>query len=187
LKKFIKFFAVLAIVCALLLGFQYMLMYLYPLKYSEYVEKYADEYGLEQSMVYAIIKCESGFKKDAQSGAGAIGLMQITSDTYKWAAEKANEEFFGENALYDINTNIKYGCFIFSMLKQEFNHESTALAAYNAGRSKVKSWLKDNKYSNDGTLLQNIPYPETKKYVSKVLKAQKIYNLLYKRRIANVG
>ena len=51
---------------------------LYPKKYSVYVEKYAEEYNLDENLVYSIIKAESKFNENALSRRGAKGLMQIS-------------------------------------------------------------------------------------------------------------
>lgn len=154
-------------------------LYLYPKEYSEFVKLYANEYDLDESLVYAIIKCESNFNSDAVSRAGAIGLMQITEDTYKWATQKADDKNIDKNMLYTPRVNIKYGCYIYSMFLNEFGVEETALACYNAGRGRVKSWLSNPTYSDDGKTLYNIPFKETDNYVSKVLYTKKIYDLIY--------
>ena len=49
---------------------------LYPQNYRNYVEKYADEYGLDESLVYAVIKCESNFNSQAISHKDARGLVR---------------------------------------------------------------------------------------------------------------
>ena len=157
------------------------MLYLYPREYNELITKYASKYSLDESLIYAIIKCESGFDQNAYSNAGAIGLMQITPDTYEWAANKSGETYANKDELYDTETNIKYGCYIYSILKSEFEDDKTTLTAYNAGRGKVLSWLEDKNYSSDGILLNDIPYPETSNYVDKVIVTQKIYSLLYYR------
>ena len=56
----------------------------YPLKYQEYVEQYAEEFGIDKYLLYAFIKTESSFEPDAISDAGAIGLTQITEETFAW-------------------------------------------------------------------------------------------------------
>ena len=57
----------------------------YPRKYSVYVEKYAEEYNLDENLVYSIIKAESKFDEKALSRRGAKGLMQIADITRDWA------------------------------------------------------------------------------------------------------
>ena len=155
------------------------LRWLYPKHYSPLVEEYADKYGIDPDLVYAIIKCESNFNETALSGAGAHGLMQITESTYEWALTRENEKQAGAVSLFDPEVNIRYGCAIYSILENEFSEPSVALAAYNAGRGRVISWLSSDAYSDDGRTLHTIPFAETDGYVKKVLKTQQIYNLIY--------
>lgn len=156
-----------------------ILTHLYPKKYSEYVEKYAAEYGIEKELVYAIIKCESNFRQDSVSHASAIGLMQITQSTFEWASQKFGDTEITSNSVYDPATNIKYGCCIYSLFYSEFGDVTTALACYNAGRGNVLKWLENKEYSDDGILLKSIPFKETSEYVEKVQNTKKIYELLY--------
>ena len=170
----------LVIVVIFLLGAAFFtLRWLFPKHYSPLVQKYADQYGLDHSLVYAIIKCESNFNENAQSAAGAFGLMQITEATYEWALTRENDKQTEAVSLYDPELNIHYGCAIYSILEKEFFEPSVALAAYNAGRGRVLSWLSTKTYSDDGKTLHTIPFTETDGYVKKVLKTQKIYNLIY--------
>ena len=157
----------------------FALRWLYPRQYSPLVQKYADQYGIDRNLVYAIIKCESNFDEKALSRAGAFGLMQITEATYEWARTRENDKLTQPVSLYDPEHNIRYGCAIYSILENEFSHPSVALAAYNAGRGRVISWLSSDAYSDDGKTLHTIPFSETDGYVKKVLKTQKIYNLIY--------
>lgn len=150
----------------------------YPMKYNEFVEKYSDEYGLEPELVYAVIKTESSFDSRAVSSADAIGLTQITPETFEWISGKLGES--GEvESLYDPETSIKYGAFLLGYLVDEFENTDVALAAYHAGRGRVNSWLKDKDLSPDGKKLNRIPIPETSHYVKKVNKAINIYTNLY--------
>ena len=128
----------------------------YPLKYSELVEKYSAEYNLDEAFVYAVIETESGFNKDAVSEVGARGLMQIMPDTFKWLKSKTGEKL-SEDALFEPEVSIWYGCFLLRYLLDEFENEKTALAAYHAGVGRVKKWLKDPEYSDDGKTVARIP------------------------------
>lgn len=150
----------------------------YPLKYSELVEKYSAEYNLDEAFVYAVIETESGFNKDAVSEVGARGLMQIMPDTFKWLKSKTGEKL-SEDALFEPEVSIRYGCFLLRYLLDEFENEKTALAAYHAGVGRVKKWLKDPEYSDDGKTVARIPYETTKNYTEKVMKTYHRYIKLY--------
>lgn len=154
----------------------------YPIKYQEIVEKYCNEFSVDEALALAVINCESGFDPNAVSSAGACGLMQLTPETFQWLQTKddSNEDF-GEENLFNPDINIKYGVFLLSLNLQEFGNTDTAIAAYNAGRGKVSEWLNDENNSTDSQTLTHIPYTETEKYVEKVNRSYKVY----KKRIEN--
>ncbi len=152
---------------------------LYPIKYTDYVEEYSAEYGVDTKLVYAVIKTESSFNPDAVSYADAQGLTQITPETFEWLKTKLGDE--NENlTLFDPETSIKYGTFLLDYLIEKYENTDTAIAAYHAGIGRVNGWLEDKEISHDGKTLNEIPIPETAHYVKKVNKALNIYNNLYK-------
>lgn len=151
---------------------------LFPLKYTEYIDKASQNYGLEKELICAVINTESRFDKDAESSAGARGLMQLTPDTYSWLAGLRGEETV-DGGLFDPEINIDYGCYFLRYLLDTYEYEETAVAAYNAGVNRVREWLDDPELSSDGKTLSVIPYEETSNYVKKVEKAKKKYKELY--------
>ncbi len=153
----------------------------YPIKYSEYVEKYCAEFGVDQMLVYAVIKTESSFDPSAVSGAGAQGLMQITPETLEWLAGKLGEEY-EKLDIFNEETAIKYGTFFLSYLLDEFGNRNTAVAAYHAGRGRINDWLSDPAYSADGRTLIEIPIDETRHYVNKINSAYNVYTRLYEQK-----
>lgn len=150
---------------------------LYPKKYSAYVEKYAEEYNLDENLVYSIIKAESKFNEKALSRRGAKGLMQIAYITRDWAIEEL--ELNDDIDIYDPETNIRVGCWYLNTLYKEFGKTELVIAAYNGGSGNVKKWLGDEEYSNDGENLHTIPFLETDRYITKVKKYYEQYNMLY--------
>lgn len=162
-------------------GYSALLRAVYPRQYQEYVEKYASRYGVDPALIYAVIKNESNFNPKAVSRIGAEGLMQLTPETFSWAqSKKAGEKrSLTQNDLYDPEINIEYGTVVLAQLLGEFKQEGTSLAAYHAGRTNVKRWLVNSKYSTDGKTLYYIPFDDTRVYVSKVLKAKALYRQLY--------
>ncbi len=156
-----------------------ILRHVYPMQYADIVTEMAEEYDLSPSLVFAVIHTESKFDKNALSSADAKGLMQITDDTFRWALKKAGQEELHPDNLYVPRTNIQYGCYILTLLNEQFNNIETSLAAYNAGQGRVREWLKNSEYSTDGVTLINIPYEETATYVRRVLTVQKRYQQIY--------
>ncbi len=157
------------------------LYHFYPLKFDETIKKYSEEYNLDVNLVRAVIYTESKYNKDALSNKGAIGLMQVTADTKDWICEKYDIPIPHTNELYEPDTNIMIGCLILKSHFDEFESTETVLAAYNAGRGVVNDWLDNRLYSSDGVALNNIPYSETSKYVSKVIKLIETYKILYEK------
>lgn len=173
-------FIVLSVMAALVvLGSRSVLKSLYPLKYTEFVEVYSKENNLSEDFVYAVIKCESSFKKDAVSSVGARGLMQIMPDTFDWIKGRLKDSIEYDD-MFNEKDNIRYGCHLYGYLMKKYESEELAVAAYHAGMGNVDKWLSDKEYSSDGKTLDNIPFPSTKKYVTKVIETKKIYQKLYK-------
>lgn len=158
-----------------------VLKWSYPLKYEEQVKKYAAEYGLDDMLVYSIIRCESSFDPEARSRAGACGLMQLMPTTAQWLAENKEQIEYSQEMLFDPDYNIRLGCAYLSYLYERFDGNlGNMLAAYNAGEGRVRQWLSSPIYSEDGQNLSAIPYPETKNYVERVQNAYAMYNQLYR-------
>lgn len=148
----------------------------YPRKYEELIDRYAEEYALDPARVLAVIYCESSFRPDAVSSAGAMGLMQIMPETGAWIAEKLNEPGYEQGRLFDPETNIRYGCWYLNYLDGRFDGDLTkATAAYHAGGGKVDQWLADVAYSTDGETLENIPFKATNAYVRHVRQVYEKY------------
>ena len=162
------------------LGHDYFMRTAYPLGYREIVEEEARTQGVDPALVYAVMKAESNFDPDATSHAGARGLMQITPDTFDWLQTKLREGVsYTADDLYTPRVNIRYGCKFLQILQDEYTEQVTALSAYNAGMGTVNRWLSDPSISEDGVELNRIPYPETERYVSAVLRNYQTYRELY--------
>lgn len=180
LKISIIIFCFIFVVCTVIaVSYKAILKNMYPIKYTEYIDKYSVEYNVPKDLLYAVIKTESGFDEKAKSNVGAIGLTQITPETFQWLQTKTGESL-EDDSLYDPETSIRYCAVFYSLLLNEFDDVETSVAAYHAGRSKVNEWLHNEEYSRDGKTLEKIPSAATSHYVSKVVKAISVYNNLYK-------
>ncbi len=155
-----------ALCTALLYGF-------FPAPYRDTVEDCAIRYGVESSLIYAVLKAESNFDPAAVSRAGAKGLAQLTDATAQYAAEMAGEEYgFGD--AFDAEKSIGLAAVYLRYLLRKYDGDQRrATAAYNAGEGNVDKWL-----SADGDM-KEIPFGETKKYVNKVKWYKRVYSLLY--------
>ena len=158
-----------------------IMMKIYKLEYSEYVEKYAKEYDVDKYLIFAIIKAESNFDQDAVSHREAKGLMQLMYSTAEEIAKKVNVDLNEENILEpDININL--GTKYISMLIQKYGNINLALAAYNAGSGNVDGWIEKGTLKEDGSDIENIPFTETNNYVRKILRDYEIYKKLYEEK-----
>ena len=168
-------FSLVTVIC---FGSVSILKTLYPRKYIEIVETEGAKNNLSVEFILAVIKCESGFDPYAVSYLDAKGLMQIMPDTFEWLQWRMGENL-PEESLFEPETAIRYGCYLYGYLMDKFGDEATAVAAYHAGDTCVEQWLSDGRYSDDGVTLKYIPYDTTRQYVEKVMKTKEIYVKLY--------
>jgi len=180
-KRFAAGAAVTALILMVtgILMYPYILNLLYPRKYEGAVRRYSAEYGVDENLVYAVIRTESGFDPGACSDVGARGLMQLMNDTFEWVDMRMEEEHRSPPAkfddMYDPETNIKYGTYLLYLLIDEYGDIPTAVAAYHTGRGNVNSWLENKDYSEDGQRLRTTPSAATNHYIEKVMKAYEAY------------
>ena len=88
MKRIIIIASLIIILILFFVGYSVGLKIIYPQNYFEYVEKYANEYQIENEWIFALIKAESNFNEESISSSGAIGLMQLMEST---AEEMASE------------------------------------------------------------------------------------------------
>lgn len=184
-KKILFVITIIAITFILLFGVfkvqNIVLKKIYPIKYSEYVYKYSEEYGVDPLLIFAIIKAESNFNPNVVSSSQAIGLMQLMDTTAEELARKLDVSFTKKSSLYNPELNIRLGTKYFSDLLKEYNQNTLlALTAYNAGKGTLKRWMEQGTINEDGSNIENIPYKETNNYVRKIVRDYKIYQELYK-------
>ncbi len=161
--------------------------YEYPVKYTELVEKYSAQYDVEEELIYAVIKTESGFDPNAVSEVGARGLMQMTEETFDWVHTKIQDDATFED-LYNPEVSIHYGTYLLNYLLEEFSEDQdTAMSAYHAGIASVKSWLAIDSNSSDGRTLDNIPKADTAHYVHKINNAYDMYQKILEEEAEKVS
>lgn len=182
-KKILIIIAVILIIFVFLIVFQNkILKIIYPKTYKEIVSIYAEEYNVDENLVFAVIKAESNFNNEAKSNKGATGLMQLMEETAKDVAKKNNIKMDINNMqeeLGNVNININIGTKYLSILLEKYKNNEVALAAYNAGIGTVDNWIEKKIIKADGSDIEKIPYKETNNYVRKILRDYKIYCKLY--------
>lgn len=126
------------------------------------IESAAAKYGVDPSLIHAVIQTESGFNPAAQSHAGAKGLMQLMDGTARG---------LGVSDSFDPAQNVEGGTKYLAMLLRKYSgNEAVALAAYNAGPGRIDRLG----ISTDEELmakLSELP-EETQRYIGKVQSAK---------------
>lgn len=144
----------------------------FPKAYEEKLINLCKDYGVPLNLLWAIMRQESLFDKDAISSEGAIGLMQVLPQNYlKYEEDLENPFEFEKN----IKVSLKY----LKNLKEIFENWIYVISAYNAGEEAVSLWLKDPITIDLPSFYSTIPYKETKFYLKNVLYNWMIYNNLY--------
>jgi len=144
----------------------------FPMPHKETVLQRASQVGLDPAYVYGLIRQESRFIMDAQSNVGAAGLMQVMPDTARWTARRIGMRGFKPKHIKDRDTNIAIGTSYLKLVLDAFDGSMPlAAAAYNAGPARVRAWLNQTpEQGMDGAIwTENVPFPETRDYVKKVL------------------
>lgn len=144
-----------------------------PLEHEDIIRRQAAEKGVDAALIAAVIDTESKFS-DAESSAGARGLMQITPAAAKFIEKQSGGTSFKLSDLSDPEINIRYGTFLLKELLERYEGDTAAaLAAYNAGPGNADKW------GGAGLSVEEIPFPETRAYVELVLERQKEYREKY--------
>ena len=181
-----RWIAIIAAVLLIALGIYYIMNFpkdvqkiSYPLLFETEIRREAGAFHLDPARVAAVIYCESTFRPDVVSSAGACGLMQIMPDTGRWLATKFEGLEYTDDMLFDPDTNIRLGCWYLNYLDERSGGDLTrATASYHAGQGTVDKWLQDDDISSDGTTLEAIPSAVTDTYVKRVLEAYEQYKEL---------
>ncbi len=150
-----------------------------PMKYQDEIKSASIRYNVDEELVYAVIKAESNFNKDAVSSKDAKGLMQIKDDTASWCLSRMKLNQILADDIYNPAVNINIGVWYLSYLINETGSEDLAIIAYNAGINRIKEWQNEGLVSEQIDEDNKIPYPETKNYLKKV----KYFKILYSYRL----
>lgn len=152
---------------------------LYPAGFHEIVSRHTANTGLDQCLTFALIRAESNFFPTARSPVGALGLMQLMPATAKDIARGLGIDV-STPQLTNPEVNVRIGTRHLKDLIRRFNGNLvSAVAAYNAGATPVLRWRKNFPNLREDEFIENIPYPETREYVKKVLAAMEVYRQLY--------
>ncbi len=165
-------------------------------KFKPFVEKYAKKFNISENLIYAIIQTESNFNQFAISSANAYGLMQVVptsagKDAYKYINGRTWTPT--KSYLFDAQNNIELGSAYLKILDSNYldginnpvSKEYCIISAYNTGSSNVLRTFNRNKERAKEminkinaqevyeTLINKLPYEETRNYLKKVINYKK--------------
>lgn len=154
--------------------------YIFPKVHEEHVKKMSEKTELPPSLIYAIMKQESGFNEKSRSHANALGLMQVIPRLAKTLAKKYNINYKAPEDLYDPQINIQLGSHELKDQVIKQNGQLTYMAAaYNAGPNALARWVNGRKPDQDiYDFIESIPYDETRMYVKLIARNQLFYERL---------
>jgi len=113
-----------------------------------------------------------------RSAAGASGLMQVMPATARWVAKKVGVDLGKGDALTDPLLNLRLGTSYLKLVLDDLSgSQAMAAAAYNAGPNRPRRW-RDGPLLEPAIWTENVPFPETRDYVKKVLSNTAVYAAL---------
>jgi soluble lytic murein transglycosylase len=146
----------------------------YPLKYADEIAAAAETYDVDPYLIAAVARTESSFDPEAESGVGAVGLMQFLPSTAEWVTTLDGWKGAKKPVLTDPADSLELGACYLAYLLNRFDSRIAAIAAYNAGPNKVASWIKEAG-GEDNFGADDIAYTETKNFVQRVDRWQALF------------
>lgn len=149
----------------------------FPVVHREEVLSEARARGVDPALAFAVIRQESAFAVDARSPAGALGLMQLLPQTARKMAGYLRLPEPGHADLLNVSTNLRFGIAHLRQLIDRYNNALVAVAAYNAGVSRVDRWLPQDAVAGSDQWAETLPFAETRGYVQNVIYFASIYDI----------
>src|SRR5271166_6181762 len=154
-----------------------------PLSDASVIREQAAAKRLDPALIAAVIYAETKFDP-RPSPAGAQGLMQILPTTAYYLAHLSGGTSFTAGDLASPRINVAYGSYYLRYLLDHYDgNEMLAVAAYNGGVTNVDRWVAQAREGGGSLTVGEIPFPETREYVQRVLSAQQLYRETYPREL----
>ncbi|MGZ3723508.1 MAG: lytic transglycosylase domain-containing protein, partial [Bdellovibrionales bacterium] len=174
-----------------------VLKIVFPHEYGPWITRESKALGLNEDWIRSLIRQESTFRPDAKSTSNALGVMQLLPATAQEMVKDFKiKDFQVPESLYDPDLNIKLGSNYLSRMVKNFNgNMPLALAAYNAGPTRLRRWLTARKDASPleaanssapevELWIDELPWDETSFYVKAILRNWLIYRLLDGSKVA---
>jgi soluble lytic murein transglycosylase len=152
--------------------------WLYPAAFEGIVTVAARDAGIDEALLFAVVRRESGFRQESRSRAGAVGLGQLLPRTAERLGLLAELSANPAPLLADPATNLPLAALYLGLLRDRFGSDASALAAYNAGPAPPAGWSTPRPGQPLDEWVENIPYKETRLYVKVVLSSREAYRRL---------
>jgi soluble lytic murein transglycosylase len=152
---------------------------LFPEAWWDTITAESAKNNLDPYLVASLIRQESEFNPSVVSYANAYGLMQLLPSVGKAMAREEGLSHFQTFQLLDPATNIRLGTrYLRQMLEKFGGVPEYALAAYNAGDSRVADWQTAGPYHGMDEFVESIPFTQTREYVEAILRNQETYKAI---------
>ncbi|MBX2987134.1 MAG: lytic transglycosylase domain-containing protein [Bdellovibrionaceae bacterium] len=167
----------------------------FPKTYSRFIDEESRKYGLDPVLLRSLIRQESAFGLKAVSTSNALGLMQLIPPTAREVAAELKLKITIPEDLFRPEVNVPMGAYYISKMQKQFGGTiPLALAAYNAGPTRMNQWLKSRPDLSQlkGKLFENwqdeiwydeLPWSETSFYVKAILRNVLIDRLVDQGRV----
>ena len=154
-------------------------MLIYPLLLEAELVARSRASNLDPALVAGLIRQESSWYPRAVSRAGARGLMQIMPSVGEAIARSRGYPLWDPALLFDPSVSLELGTLHLRADLSSHANVQRALAAYNAGGSRVRRWIRRPGAQDPEMFVERIPFVETRDYVRIVLRNAEMYRALY--------
>ncbi|MEE2644686.1 MAG: transglycosylase SLT domain-containing protein [Myxococcota bacterium] len=152
----------------------------YPRSFPAIVRESSAKYGVDPSLIWALMTVESSHNPWAISRVGARGLMQVMPHTGRLSADRMGWPYFGAPLLFEPEVAIEMAAWYFRQLLDKFQGQlPLAMAAYNAGPHRVEQWIQHKGHLPLDEFIEEIPYAQAREYAKKVTRHLGLYRRLY--------
>jgi soluble lytic murein transglycosylase-like protein len=153
---------------------------LFPREFEDDLESHASDVGLDPLLVAALIRQESSWESRARSRVGAVGLMQVMPRTGRFIARALRVRGWHPDQLLEPATNLRFGTWYLAQSLRRYDGDLTrALAAYNAGSSRIGLWATGPAAADSELFVERIGLRETRDYVRIIQRNLVFYRMLY--------
>jgi soluble lytic murein transglycosylase len=152
----------------------------FPLPYRADLERFSKQNQLDPFLMAALIRQESEFDAKVISPANARGLTQIEPATGRDLSRKLKIPRYTTAKLFQPELNLQFGTYYLRLVTNQLGgHTEAALAAYNAGMSRAKSWLTWGDFQEPAEFVETVPFTQTRGYIQAVLRNADAYRRIY--------